>query len=370
MRIILFLVRKEFLQIFRNKGLLPLIFTMPIIQLLVLGNAATYDVKNTNFAVIDYDKSTISRKIIGRLEHNKYFTFISNEYSSNKGIQMLRTNKADFVLVIDKDFEKDIQRGFKGKVQLLIDAVDGASAGIILSYVQEILKNFQVSVIEDKIGTNHKKTGGISISRNWYNPQLDYIWYMVPGILVFLITLIGVFVNSMNIAREKELGTIEQLNVTPLKKTQFIAGKLIPLWLIGMMELCFGLLISKFVYHIPILGSLGTIFLFGGIYLVSMLSIGLIISSNSETQQQAMFVAYFLMMIFVFLSGLYTPIASMPKWAQALAHLLPISYYIEVMRNTVLKGSNVVQQMKALVILTIYAITTLSFSIWKYKKTK
>jgi ABC-2 type transport system permease protein len=370
MRIILILMKKEFLQILRNKGLLPIIFLMPIIQLLVLGNAATYDVKNTNFSVIDNNKSTLSRQIVSHLEHNKYFTFVSNEYYVKKGIELLKTNKADFVLVIDKDFEKDIQRNSKGKIQLLIDAVDGASAGIILSYVQEILKDFQVSVIEEKIGTNHEQIGGFSISRNWYNPQLNYIWFMVPGIIVFLITLIGVFVNSMNIAREKELGTIEQLNVTPLKKTQFIAGKLIPLWLIGMMELAFGLLISKFVYHIPILGSLETIFLFGGIYLISMLSLGLIISSNSDTQQQAMFVAYFIMMIFIFLSGLFTPIASMPKWAQVLAHIIPISYYIEVMRNTVLKGSSIAQQIKPLLILTGYATATLSFSIWKYKKTK
>ena len=370
MRIILILVKKEFLQILRNKGLLPLIFLMPIVQLLVLGNAATYDVKNTNFSVIDNCKSPYSREIISHLKHNKYFTFISNEYSSKEGIESLKTNKSDFVLVIDKDFEKDIERNSKGKVQLLIDAVDGASAGIILSYIQDILKDFQVSIIEDKIGTNHKMVGGISIARNWFNPQLNYIWFMVPGIIVFLITLIGVFVNSMNIAREKELGTIEQLNVTPLKKTQFIAGKLIPLWIIGMMELSFGLIIARFVYHIPILGSLGTIFLFGGIYLISMLSIGLIISSNSDTQQQAMFVAYFIMMIFIFLSGLFTPIASMPNWAQVLAHIIPISYFIEVMRNTVLKGSNIVQQIKPLLILIGYAVTTLLFSIWKYKKTK
>lgn len=369
MRIILFLVKKEFLQIFRNKGLLPLIIIMPIIQLLLLGNAATYDIRNINFSVIDFDKSSTSADVINVLKNNKYFTFISSEYTKNNGLKLLEKDKVDFVLIIDKNFSSAIKKGSKGKIQLLIDAVDGASAGIILSYVSDILKNFQLSLLEDKLIKKRDGIGALPIERYWYNPQLNYIWFMVPGILVYLITLIAVFVNSMNIVREKELGTIEQLNVTPLKKHQFIAGKLIPLWIIGMVELAFGLMISHFVYNIPIVGNLFVIFLFGAIYLIAMLSVGLIISTKSNTQQQAMFVAYFVMMIFVFLSGLFTPIDSMPKFAKFLSSIIPISYFIEVMRNIVLKGSTILQELKSFLIITGFAIASLSYAIWQYRKT-
>ena len=368
MRTILFLIQKEFKQIIRNRALIPIIFFMPLFQIIVLGNAATYDIKNIYFTVLDNDNSSISNEIVYKLSHNKYFTYNSNVLTKEEAISDLEKDNADFIFVIDKDFEKDIKKGFQGKIQIIIDAVDGAASGIIISYINEILKDVQFSINEEQLEMKRDGVGINSIERNWYNEYLNYKWFMVPGILVFLVTMIGVFVNSMNIAREKEIGTIDQLNVTPITKTHFIAGKLIPMMIIALLELTFGLIISKYIFGVPIVGSLGVIYLFAVVYLVIMLSIGLIISSRSDTQQQAMFVAYFLIMIFLFLSGLFTPIASMPNWAQLLTKLIPISYFIEVLRNTMLKGSTFFDQIHSFLILLIYAFLTFFYAIWNYKK--
>lgn len=363
MRTILYLIRKEFKQIFRNKGLLPMIIMMPIIQLLVLAKAADFEVKEITFSVIDYDHSSLSGELIDKIANTPRFNFVEYLYSTKESEILLEQGEIDFVLIIESNFEKEILTNQGGDLQIVIDAVNATKAGIASAYVQSVIRDFT----RQKFSMGQTEEIAI-IQRNWFNSDLNYVSYMVPGILVLLVTMIGMFITSMNIAREKEIGTIEQLNVTPMKKYHFIAGKLIPMWIIGCLELFIGLLIAYYVYKVPVNGSLIDIFIFCSIYLIIMLSLGLIISTKSETQQQAMFVAYFFTMVFIFLSGLFTSVASMPGWAQFLSKIIPISYFIEVMRSILLKGTPLIEMLRHLYVLTGFAVLTLTVAIWQYKK--
>ena len=203
----------------------------------------------------------------------------------------------------------------------------------------------------------------------WYNQHLNYKTFMVPGILVMLVTMIGAFISAMNIVREKELGTIEQLNVTPIRKYQFIAGKLIPLWILGLFIFTVGLVVAKLAFHVPIIGSLFLIYGFTAIYLVMILGLGMLISTFTNTQQQAMFISWFFLVIFILMSGLFTPIENMPSWAQNLTLINPIRYFTEVIRLVMLKGAVFQDVGLQFVVIGLYAIIINGLAIWNYRKT-
>ena len=192
---------------------------------------------------------------------------------------------------------------------------------------------------------------------------------MVPGILVLLVSMITLFLSGMNIVREKEIGTLEQINVTPIKKSQFIIGKLFPFWVIGMGLLTVGLILARIIFNVPMLGSLTLMYLYTSIYILVILGIGLFISNFTDTQQQAMFIAWFFVVIFILMSGLFTPIESMPKWAQIVAEFNPIKYYVEVMRMVMLKGSGFIDILPLLIKTSLYAIVMNGLAVWSYKKT-
>ena len=192
---------------------------------------------------------------------------------------------------------------------------------------------------------------------------------MAPGILAILVTLVGMFLAGMNLVREKEIGTIEQLNVTPIKKYQFIIGKLVPFWLIGLFDLAFGLVIAKLFFNLPMVGSLFLLFGFASVYLIGVLGLGLFISTVSDTQQQVMFVSYFFLIIFILMGGIFTPVESMPNWAQEVNRINPIFYFMRIMRMVVLKGSDFFDLIKEFISLVVLGITFLSLAIWRYRKT-
>ena len=367
MRTILFILQKEFKQIFRNRSMLPIIFIMPLIQLLVLSYAATFEMKNIKMCVVDMDKTSVSRSLIGKYKGSKFYSIVDYYDSYKTAENNLKTNKADIVLQIPQNFEKNLFKADKASVQFTINAINGSAAGLINAYSYSIVKDFNQNIIIENIGQNlemsiHTQTAF------WFNPQLDYKTYMVPGILVLLITIIGLFLSSMNIVREKEIGTIEQINVTPILKYQFLAGKLIPFWIIALFELAFGLLVAKLVFSLPILGNVMVIFCVAAIYILAVLGIGLLISTLSNTQQQSMFIAWFFMVIFILMSGLFTPVESMPQWAQNFNIINPIAYFIKVMRMVLLKGAGFREIIYQLTALCLYAAIMLSLSIKLYKK--
>jgi len=374
MRVIKFLLQKEFLQIFRNKGMLPIMFVMPIIQLLILSNAATFDVKNVSYMLVDQDRSSFSHDLSNAFEASSYFTLIAATPQQQDGIELILENRIAMALVIPKGFEKDIINGRTAEIQFIVDAQDGYSAGIIQTYSNTILEKFMGETLPKqlspaRINTQLQTAQGIDIrQQSWYNPEMDYRIYMVPGILVILVTMIGLFLSGMNIVREREIGTIEQLNVSPIKKWQFIVGKLLPFWIIGQVELTIGIIIGMTVFHVPMEGAFWVIYLVTAIYLVVVLGIGLLISTITDTQQQAMFVAWFLMVIFVLMSGLFTPIESMPVWAQKITTFNPVRYVVDIMRRIMLKGSGWTDINTEMAWLTLYGTVILALALNRYQK--
>jgi len=376
MRTILIILRKEFLQIFRNRGMLPIIFAMPVVQLLILSNAATFDVKNVRFALVDRDRSELSEKFAGHFSSSEYFTLTARTFFDRTAIESILEGSNRLAVVIPEHFEKDLYRKGNAPVQFLIDAEDGYSAGIIQAYAEQIVAAFNEEILELRLVPVDLSSMGNSvlpdiriISTNWYNPELEYIDFMVPGILVVLVTMIGMFLSGMNIVREKEIGTIEQINVTPVRRYQFITGKLLPFWIIGMGELTVGLIIARFVFHVPMLGSYALIYCVAAVYLLVVLGMGVLISTVTETQQQAMFIAWFFMVIFVLLSGLFTSIESMPTWAQNLTLLNPVRFFVDIMRRIMLKGAGPADITPETIGLGLYAVSILGFAVNRYRKT-
>ncbi len=341
MKTILFIIQKEFIQIFRNKGMLPILFVMPFIQLVLLSFAADYEVKNIKLHIIDNDRSQASRLIISKFRANDHFELVGYGASAKQGFDELNAGTADLFVHIPLGFEKKLIQEKTSSIQITADAVNGVKAAISTGYVQNIIASYNKEFLKSL----KRPAGMVALPvidvaySNWYNPQLNYKNFMVPGILVMLVTMIGAFLSGMNIVKEKEDGTIEQLNVTPIKKYQFIIGKLAPFWVIGMVILTIGLIIGKIIFNIPMVGSLFLVYGFTAIYLLLILGLGFFISTFTTTQQQALFLAWFVLVIFILMSGLMTPIESMPHWAQVLTKFNPVAWFVEFNRRVLLKGS-------------------------------
>lgn len=374
-----YLLRKEFLQIFRDRLMLTQLLLMPIIQLLLLGNAATFEVKAARIYVVDRDHSETSRGLVDRLQASRRFVVIGSSPSDDVGDQWMLERKADMILSIPADFERDIVRTRSAQVQLVLNAEDGAAAGVTQSYAAQIIgayANELESELAPLVRTASRSGGAAAAAmraqpievraRGWYNPDLDYRDYMVPGILVQLVTVVGTLMAAMNIVREKELGTLDQLSVTPLSQTAFMAAKLIPFWVIALVELTLGLLVARFVFHIPMIGSIPLVFGAAAIYLFAALGIGLFISTLVDTQQQAMFVTFFIIMVYLLMSGLFTPIRSMPTWAQWMAEFNPVKHFIEIMRAVLLKGATARDILQPIGILALFGAVVLTLAVRQY----
>jgi len=352
--------------------MLPIIFIMPIIQLIILANAATLDLKQINMVVVDEDMSQSSRSLISKFNGSPFYKIEKAYFSVKEAEKDIIEGDAIVILHIPNNFEKDLIKENKAKIQLLIDAINGVAAGLVNAYSNAIIADFNKEVISEMVtipipdGLN--KTI-VTIPYYWYNPQLNYKNFMIPGILGVLITMIGMFLACMNLVREKEIGTIEQINVTPIYKYHFIAGKLFPFWIIALLELGFGLSVGKLLFDIPFLGSITLLFSFSALYLLVILSFGLFISTFADTQQQAMFIAWFIAMVFIMMSGLFTSVENMPAWAQVLNKINPIAYFMRVVRMIVLKGSGIHDIMNEVITLSVYFVIIFSLAIWRYKKT-
>ncbi len=370
MRTILFILQKEFIQIFRNKTMLPIIFIMPLVQMLVLVYAATLEMKNIEVVVLDQDLSPTSRELVSKFNSSEFFVIRGSTFSMENANAQLKQDKADLILNIPQNFEKDLFKEGKVKIQLLINAINATAAGLTNAYASSVIADFNRNIILENINMiKPVQSKQLNITSSfWYNPELDYKIYMLPGILVILVTIIGMFLTALNLVREKEMGTIEQINVTPIRKYQFIAGKLIPFWIIALFELAFGLTIGKVAFNIPMEGNLLVLFAFAAIYLLAMLGLGLFISTFSSTQQQVMFIAFFFFLTFTMMSGIFTPVESMPEWAQKVNVVNPFAYFIKVNRMNLLKGSGFWDFRHEFLALGIYAVAALSLAVWKYRK--
>jgi ABC-2 type transport system permease protein len=370
MRSLKFLLQKEFRQIFRNPAILRMIFIMPVIQLIVLPLVANYEIRNVNIHVIDHDHSMYSRELIRKVTAGG--TFQLQGYSANykQALLDVEHDKSDLILEIPQGFEKLLVHESEAPLFLAVNAINGARANLGAAYLNTILRDYNQEIRTQWI--QFPKFDEIPrievISSNWFNTYQRYTLFMVPGIMVVLLTMVGSFLTALNIVKEKEVGTIEQINVTPIRKHHFILGKLIPFWILGLVVLTLGLLVGRVIYGIVPMGNIGLIYLFAAIYLPAILGLGLLVSNISQTQQQAMLLSFFLMMIFILMGGLYTSIDSMPEWAQVVTWFNPVTYFIEVMRMVVIKGSGFQDIKEHLGVIALFAIVLNVWAVVSYRK--
>ncbi len=370
MNTLFFLLQKEFRQVFRDPAILRIIFVMPVIQLLVLPWAADYEVKNIRLAVVDHDHSDYSAKFIAKVTASGYFLLDQYTASYTEALEEVARDNADIVVEIPAHFGKDLVKESKAPLFIAVNAINGVKAVLGASYLQRIVQDYNTEIRQDwmQLPRFSPQTTIEVTSSNWFNPSMNYKLFMVPGILVLLVTMVGSFLSALNIVKEKEIGTIEQINVTPVRKYQFILGKLIPFWVLGLLILTLGLLISFVVYGIWPVGSFLTLYVFAAVYLLAVLGLGLLVSTYCNTQQQAMLISFFLMMIFILLGGLYTPIESMPGWAQWMTRFNPVSYFIDVVRRVVLKGSSLADITPQTGIILLFAVVLNGWATLNYRK--
>lgn len=369
MRTLGVLIRKEFKQIFRNKAILAISFMMPIMQFLILPLAANFEFKNINLTVVDHDHSTLSATLISQITGSGYFRLIEYGSSYEKSYSLVETDKADLILEIPDDFERTLLRENSQKVFVAVNAINGTKAVVGGNYLNGIIADFNKDVILKLSPTVDFNTGLEITSSNWFNPKLNYKISLIPGILALLVTIVGGFLAALNIVKEKEVGTIEQINVTPIRKRDFILGKMIPFWILGNVVFTVGLILGYFVYDIVPQGSLLVLYSFIGVYLLAVLGFGLLVSTISNTQQEVMFIQFFFIMIFILMGGLFTSVDSMPGWAQVITQFNPVRYMIKVMQMVMLKGSGFVEIRIDLLIVAVMAVVLNTAAILNYKKT-
>lgn len=366
-----YLLRKEFKQILRNPFLPKMIFMFPLMVLLVLPWAASYEIKNLNLSIIDNDHSSLSRELTQKVISSNYFrlTDVSNNYK--QALKSIEKNESDLILEIPANFEKDLINRQGTKIMISVNAVNGMKGGISMTYLVSIINNFNADLIKQLMPAapvgNTIPTVQID-SQYRFNPHLNYRVFMVPALMVMILTLLCGFLPAVSIVFEKEIGTMEQINVSPIPKTTFILAKLIPFWLVGFIVITIGFLIAWAVYGLIPAGYFSTIYLFAAIYIIAVSGLGLVISNYASTLQQAMFIVFFFMLVFIMLSGLYTPIDSMPEWAKWIAAFNPLKYFMDVMRSVYLKGSNPIQLSKELFALLGFAAFFNTWAVLSYRK--
>ena len=373
MKLILAIIVKEFLQLKRDPRLFGIIFIAPVVQLILLGYAANLDINNINTVVYNQDKTAESRDFIEKFERSGYFTM--NHYADNYDQVMNYINKGDdlWALVIPKDFEKKLQRGEQVKVQALFDGSDGNKASIAFGYVTGVVSSYSQSIlVEAKNRSGMQSLAAVNINpelRVWYNPDLKTRVFMLPGIMGLLLTIITTSLMAMAIVKEREIGTLEQIIVTPIKPAQLIIGKTIPFIVFGFVDVLIVTVVMVYWFGIAIRGDFFFLMLASFIYVLSSLGLGLFISTVSKTQQQAMMVAMFgVLLPMNFLSGFAFPIENMPGWIQPITYLIPLRYYITILRGVILKGDGFFQLIPETAALLGIGILILAASSLRFRK--
>jgi len=363
-----FLLEKEFKQIFRNAFIPKLIFVMPVMIMLVFPWVANQEIKNINLSVVDNDRSTFSERMVHKITSSGYFRLTDVSATGSEALNSVDAGKADIILEIENDFERNIINEGTGRVMISANAVNGMKGGLGSSYLVGIINDFAGELrIENGEWRMNNSQPSILNSQFRFNPTLDYKVFMIPALFVMLLTMLTGFLPAFNIVGEKELGTTEQLNVTPMSKIVFILAKLIPYWIIGfvVLSICMGL--AALIYGL-IPANLATIYLYAVVYIIVVSGLGIVISNYSGTMQQAMFVMFFFMLIIILLSGLFTPISSMPSWAQMITAFNPLKYFMEVMRAVYLKGSSMKELLPQFFALCGFAVVFVGWGVMSYRK--
>jgi ABC-2 type transport system permease protein len=341
-----YLLEKEFKQFFRNSFLPRLVVVFPVMIMLVVPWIATMDIKDICVIVVDLDRSASSEQLVKDIEASPYFLLegVFNNYDA--ALEKIEFGFADAIVEIPSGFEKDLTVKKTVPVQLSINTVNGTRGILGSSYLGAIMANFSQRYLSENPAAVAEHAPGNYINtsimvQNRYNPLLDYKLFMIPAFMVIILIVMCCFLPTLNIVSEKEHGTIEQMNVTPVSKFMFILAKLIPYWLMGMVILSICMALAYFVFGLYPKGNILIIYLFSFLFILAMSGFGLVVSNNSNTMQQAMFVMFFFVMVFQLMSGLLTPIRSMPEWAQWVTVFIPPRYFVQMMRLVYLKGGSI-----------------------------
>lgn len=370
MRTLFFLLDKEFRQLMRNRNLLAVLIIAPIIQLILLPLAANYSVKNINIAVVDNDHSTLSQKLIHKLTASGNFRLTGYADTYDEGLKMVEEDKADLILQIPLNFEKNLVRENHNQVYVAINAIEGTKANLGGTYLASIMRDFNDNIrVKWMQQQMSQKPQVIVAATNWYNPYMNYRLFIVPAILVTLITTIASMQSAFNIVQEKESGTIEQINVSPIQKHIFILGKLIPFLVLGIILFTLGLITAYIIYGVVPAGKLYVLYIAVIVYLFTMLGMGLLISTYSNTHQQALSLAFFFINIFNILSGTFNSVDSMPNWAKILVQFFPPSHFIRITRMVILKGSGLTDISYHLGCIFLIGVVLNGWAILNYRKT-
>ncbi|MBR6464884.1 MAG: ABC transporter permease [Bacteroidales bacterium] len=366
MKALPYLLVKEYKQMFRNI-LLPVIFViLPIAMMNVVPRIATQEIKNLNVAVIDCDHSTLSSRLIQKLQASDFFNLYASCPNYEQAYDLLLEGKVDFIVTIENEFEKNIYRTGGADVMTTVNAVNGMKGGLGGSYLMQIIMNFSQEIARDS-GITVKRPVQVE-PRYLFNASLDYKPYMIPALMAMTLILLVGFLPALNVVGEKERGTIEQINVTPVKRMEFILSKMIPYWSVGIFIVAFCMVLAWKIHGVVPQGSIALVFLFNLAYIFTISSLGLTISNYSDNMRQAAIVMFFFIVIFILTSGLISPIASMPHWAQQVTRLNPLRYIITAMREIYLKGSTFSQLLNQFVPLCIYGAAASIFAVISFRK--
>ncbi len=362
------LVRKEFIQLFRDKRTRPLLVITPLIQLIIFGYVVTTDVRDIRVALVDQSRTPESRQLIDFIDANQTFRVTNTCAHPQEAEDLLLRRKIDMLIKIPPDFAKILRRGDTAPVQVLVDGSASNMASVRIAYTMTVLQNFNVSFLRE-LYPRRMEYGKIDARiRTWYNPNLDSQNFYVPAIVAFLIMLLTLLFTSMAIIREKESGTMEQLIVTPLKPFELIMGKTIPYIIIAEAQMIIVTIFAIFWFHVPLYGNVFLLFAATCLFLLSTLGIGLFISTVSATQQQAMMTTFFFAMPFFMLSGFVFPIENMPTIVQWFTYLNPLRYLLFIVRGIFLKGVGLNILWPQFLGMTLVGIAVFSGSVSRFKK--
>lgn len=359
------LLKKEFLQFRRNKFFPRLVVLFPTLIMLVLPWVATMDVKHVNIAIVDKDNSSLSRLIGSKISHSEYFTLVSTTADYQLSLEMFENGKSDIIVSIPKDYEKGILSGDIRKISISANAVNATKGSFGSQYLVSTILSAQKSFLEDMGAVTPPE---ITTVKYLYNPNMEYRNIMIPAFFVILMVLLCGFLPAMNILSEKETGTIEQINVTPVSSFTFIMAKIIPYWIIGFFVISIAMIIAWLLYGLVPVGSLLSIYAAALLFLLFISGFGVICANFSSTMLQGMFVIFFFIMIFLMMSGLLTPVSSMPAWARWIAACLPPKYFIDIMRGIYLKGATIADMWQSYLALAIFAVITDGGAALTYRK--
>jgi ABC-2 type transport system permease protein len=371
MLVILEIVKKEFYQIRMDKRMLGISILAPFLQVLVLGYTATTDIKESSLVVCDQDKTAESRTFVEEFTNSGYFIERYAVDDPDEVNDLIERAKASVALVVSPGFGRKLLGRESPQVQVILDGADANSASVLLGYATQVVGSYSQSVVTEYVsvrpGSNLARI--LPEPRIWFNPDLKSSNFMVPGVVALVLMIITMMLTSLGIVRERENGTLEQLMVTPIRPYELILGKLIPFILIGFVDVTIVLALARYWFRVPMVGNLGLLYLLSLLFILTTLGLGLFISTIAKSQQQAMLIAqFFFFMPFIYLSGFAFPIENMPTVIQYVTYLIPLRYFLVIVRAIFLKGAGVCELWPQALALLVIGISILTISVLRFQK--